>query len=324
MLLRLLTSSAEPSHGAAPTGVGVEYVSALPVLAKQVETAGGQMEQGIVGLSAQFAGIVQRIDAAVEASRLSGSSDGALMTTLNDGKQHLAQVVAALKSIQESRNALAAEVRGLAAHTADLRRMASEVEAIAFQTNMLALNAAIEAAHAGELGKGFAVVAHEVRTLSIAARDTGKNITEKIASINETLMQIAAANEAAVQRESAAVQESEQSIHTVLGRFSNIGKELAQSTNDLRTESEAIKQDIAGSLVHLQFQDRVGQILTHVREGLDDLHKLVLDGATPAEMRRYLDKMQASYTTIEEHRNYRGEAQVGATNSAPAQAATFF
>ena len=324
MPLRLLKSTAgsKPDTATANrTNAAAECLEVMPVLARQVETAAGQMESAIVGLSAVFSGIVERIDAALAASQLAGADDGVLMATLDEGKRHLAQVIEALKSIQDSRNALAAQVRDLASYTADLRRMASDVEMIAFQTNMLSLNAAIEAAHAGEVGKGFAVVAQEVRSLSVAARDVGKLITDRIGAINDNLGKILSANEASAARDATLTSELEQRIREVLGRFGSIGTQLASSTQELRTESAGIKQEIAGSLVHLQFQDRVGQILAHVSSSLKGIHDLASSpNPSTDEVRRYLERMKVTYTTDEQRRNHAGTA----TSAASSQDVTFF
>jgi methyl-accepting chemotaxis protein len=56
----------------------------------------------------------------------------------------------------------------------------SEIDGIAFQTNILALNAAVEAARAGEAGRGFAVVASEVRALSQRSAAAAREIKSLI------------------------------------------------------------------------------------------------------------------------------------------------
>jgi len=296
------------------------YAPALPILAKQVDTARAQMEEAIVALSERFAQIVQRIDSTLTASQ-SSKQDGDLAAILSTGKADLVAVIGALKEIHEARNTLADEIRGLAEHTEDLKRMAADVEMIAFQTNMLSLNAAIEAAHAGDAGKGFAVVAHEVRSLSRASRETGKRIAETVNSITHTLTSIARTNESVAVRETQAVRDSESRIHEVLDRFTNISGQLANSAEELRADSALIQGEIGQSLVHLQFQDRVGQILGHVSSTLQELPPLMERTATEACAAQFLETMARTYTTSEQHRNHQAAADV---SPAPSQAVTFF
>jgi methyl-accepting chemotaxis protein len=297
---------------------------ALPIWAKQIESARHQTESAIVALTARFDGIVNRLDRALGGAGGSDSGTKAIAEDAAEGERHLAEVIQALKLIQQSRDALAQDIRALVSHTEDLRKMSSDVESIAFQTNMLALNAAIEAAHAGAAGKGFAVVAQEVRALSEAARSTGKRISGTVGLISAALVEIGTKNERVSSRDQQAVADSQEHIRTVLERFSQRTTRLAETAQQSQRASEAIKDEVCESLVQLQFQDRVGQILQHVVDSMRQAEELP-DTAEPGgsvqeHVERHLDKMARTYTTEEQRRLHRGlESQVIAP-----QGVTFF
>lgn len=294
----------------AEDGVRETVVSeALPIWAKQIESARRQSEDAIVALTARFEGIVNRLDRALGGA---GADSGpkAIAEDAAQGERHLAEVVQALKLIQQSRNALAQDIRALVSHAEELRKMSSEVESIAFQTNMLALNAAIEAAHAGTVGKGFAVVAQEVRALSEAARSTGKRISGTVGLISSALVSIGTENERVSSRDQQAVTDSEDHIRTVLQRFNERTTDLAEVARQSQKASEAIKGEVCESLVQLQFQDRVGQIMQHVVDSMrqaDELPDTAEPGGNAQEhVQRHLDKMARTYTTEEQRRLHRG------------------
>jgi methyl-accepting chemotaxis protein len=189
---------------------------------------------------------------------------------------------------------------------------------------MLSLNAAIEAAHAGESGKGFAVVATEVRALSNAARDTGKQIMKKVGLINEALGQIGRSNEEVAARDDQAVQASDERIRCVLARFERSTAALTASAEQSHTESAAIKAEICESLVQLQFQDRVGQILSQVVASMNDLTTQTARSTSPAEAAQlateHAERMMSTYTTDEQRLNHQGIE----TTSVEQSAVTFF
>jgi len=206
-------------------------------------------------------------------------------------------------------------VRGLTGYNEELKSMAAGVAAIAAQTNLLALNAAIEAARAGEAGRGFAVVADEVRKLSSLSSETGKRMADKVEIINAAIQSVSSAAESSAAHDQEAVRTSEQSIENVLASFNNLASQLAQSSEVLRAESTGIHAEIADALVALQFQDRVSQILVHVRANLDELYQEIeryqqaRDGhgrVQPMNAADWLVAMEKTYTTNEQRSIHQG------------------
>jgi methyl-accepting chemotaxis protein len=305
------------------TASAAGVVRLLPIWSRQIETSRQQTEDAIVALTDRFSAIVQRIDAALN-THGTGSQPIESGNDAQRSRSDLALVIDALKAIQLSRNDLVGQIRVLTTYTAELQKMATEVDQIGFHTNMLSLNAAIEAAHAGESGRGFAVVATEVRALSNAARDTGKQITKKVALINEALAQIGRSNEEVAVRDDAAVQASDERIRCVLARFEHSTAALTASAQQSHTESAAIKEEICESLVQLQFQDRVSQILTQVVTSMNDLTTRTAQSTSAEEAAQlateHAERMMTSYTTDEQRLNHQGIE----TTSVGKSAVTFF
>ena len=285
-----------------------------PVWAGHIETSRTQMEQSISALSEQFAEIVDRLDATVDtASRTTSDIEdqgNGLVAVFARSETDLNQVLSSQVAAMDSMNAMLVNVEGLNQFTRQLEDMAMEVAKIAAQTNLLALNAAIEAARAGELGRGFAVVAKEFRMLSNQSGETGKRITEMVAVISQAITATCKSAQDSVQLEGNSMHSSEERIKGVLNGFRNVTDALVQSGDLLREESISIKTEIGHSLVALQFQDRVGQILSQVKNNVEQFplylaehqQKCLAAGAfEPLDADAFMAEMKKSYVMSDQH-----------------------
>ncbi|SCX51523.1 methyl-accepting chemotaxis protein [Pseudomonas sp. NFACC32-1] len=306
-------------------------LGAMPIWARQVESSRQQTETAIVSLTSRFTGISSRLEETVQASQLAagelaGNGSGGAVQVLAQSEGELVQVINSLKATQASRDETLAQVRNLTAYTGELRTMAADVAAIAAQTNLLALNAAIEAARAGEAGRGFAVVADAVRSLSSKSSETGQQMSAKVDIINTAITQLVQAASSGADQDSQSVSISEDSIQRVLERFKSVTGRLAESADLLQQESFGIRDELTEVLVSLQFQDRVSQILSHVRDNIEDLHVHIQqatqspDQAVPIDARQWLARMETTYATDEQRRNHHGDAGAQQTS----QEITFF
>ena len=323
-----LTADALTQHQANDVATGAKaslaqlnevLLGAMPIWAKQVESSRQQTETAIVELTSRFTGISERLQETVQASQqaageLDGQNADGALKVLAQSDSELSQVIDSLKATQASRDETLTQVRSLTAYTGELRTMAADVAAIAAQTNLLALNAAIEAARAGEAGRGFAVVADAVRSLSSKSSETGQQMSAKVDIINNAITQLVQAASSGADQDSHSVAESEQSIQHVLQRFQSITGRLAESADLLKQESYGIRDEMTEVLVSLQFQDRVSQILTHVRDNIDSLHTHLQqssqspDQAVAINAREWLARMESTYATDEQRRTHRGES----------------
>lgn len=300
-----------------------------PVWSGHIENSRSQMESAVSALTGQFAGIVDKLDRAVKVSDDSVGSGGGqarLLAVFDRSGQRLAEVVSSLEEANRGKAALVARVGQLGGFVQELRQMAADVAAIASQTNLLAVNAAIEAARAGEAGRGFGVLAQEVRKLSSMSGETGKRIADKVRLVSDAIVAAGEASQASSSADAASMQGAREVIDGVLHDLRQVADGLLQSTEVLKHESRGIQGEISGALVELQFQDRVSQMLTHVRENIVRLPDTLADHRrrwtdtgelAPVSADTLLAELQRSYAMADEHRVHhaRGKAPAAAAES---------
>ncbi|EYC51875.1 chemotaxis protein [Hylemonella gracilis str. Niagara R] len=297
----------------------------MPVWSGQIETSRGQMETAIAGLSMRFAGIVDRLNRATEMSEMSGDANAGLMGVFASSQQELDRVVVTLKSAMDSKSAMLARIKQLEQFTDELDAMAADVARIAQQTNLLALNAAIEAARAGEHGRSFSVVAQEVRTLSKLSGDTGKSMAVKVGVIGETIRSVCTSVEQSLAGETQSTQDCEATITAVLDKFREATDALLEASNVNREHRSYLQGEIGEALVHLQFQDRISQIMSHVRGNIDRMPVLLStqreiferdQNLTPIDAAGLLAELESTYAMAEERAIHAGTSQARLPNEA--------
>ena len=139
-------------------------------------------------------------------------------------------------------------------------------------------------------------------------------MVEKVNIINKAITAVIGAAERFSEEDTRSVAEAEKTIHRVLGNFKEVASGLTESSGILRRESEGIREEISDTLVYLQFQDRVSQILAHVRDNLGGLHARLKQyaaersggGSPTIDANAWLDEMALGYTTAEQRRNHGG------------------
>lgn len=275
--------------------------SLLPIWSRHIESARQQTEEAVEELACRFAGVVNELDKATQVSQqVTSSAENGLESVFNKANYSLENLVKTLDDAISERDQLLTQINGMAEFIAELEQMAQDVATIAGQTNLLALNAAIEAARAGDHGRGFAVVASEVRKLSQLSAETGDRMTTKVTYISNTIETTIAVAKEAQGRDHAMIEGSHVTIKDVLQNLRQYAQVLTGSANELTQANFSIKRDVEQTLVHLQFQDRIGQMLSHVRENINAVSQELKSSPGDFDVTRSLQELESSYAMAEE------------------------
>ncbi|KUL41406.1 methyl-accepting chemotaxis protein [Actinoplanes awajinensis] len=303
--------------GVPPDGGGQDLTrfagSVAPVWSAQIDSSRTQMESAVSQLTETFAGIVEHLDTVLTSS--SGVLDEGQGGAFDRSRERLGIVVGTLDDALTGKREALAELHSLLSLNEELRQMSGEVTRIASQTNLLALNAAIEAQRVGAAGAAFGVVALEVRQLADRSQNTSERMVEKVDRVAQAITAVLATAEASAEIEGNAVAHANGEVQAVLDDLMTMLGRIRDSSQGLEQAAVGIRGEISDSLVNLQFQDRVNQMLEHLRDNIGlfpDVAAAAASGAAPLDARVLLDELASRYTMAEEHQahNSGGPAKV--------------
>jgi methyl-accepting chemotaxis protein len=292
-----------------------------PVWSAQIDSSRSQMENAVGQLTETFAGIVENLDTVLTSS--TGVLDDSEGGAFDRSRERLGSVVGTLDSALTGKREALAELHSLLSLNEELRQMSAEVTRIASQTNLLALNAAIEAQRVGEAGAAFGVVALEVRQLADRSQNTSERMVEKVDKVAQAITAVLATAEASAEHEGNAVAHAHGEVQAVLNDLMAMLSKMRESSLGLEQAAVGIRGEISESLVNLQFQDRVNQMLEHLRDNiglLPDVAQAAANGVAPLDAQVLLDELAAHYTMVEEHQAH----QSGSATKVNESEITFF
>lgn len=289
--------------------------SVAPLWSANIDASRSQMEIAVNGLTEKFAGIVGLLDDVLSTTTI--NDQVGLGEVFRSSREALDEVVSALDRTLEQKQQTLLRMKTLVDLNDQMRQMTEDVARIASQTRLLALNTAIEAERAGDAGRTFGVVATEVRALADSSRDTGARIGRMVDQVSDAITHAFEVAEADALSEATLVTEANEKVRGVLDGLLHVVNELQDSSTNLSQTAEGIKGEIGESLVHFQFQDRIGQMLSHVSGGIDALPAAFgqaraagADDLEPIDVERLLAELVSSFTMVEE---LGGSAEVSAT-----------
>ena len=299
--------------------------AAFDALRDVVTGSSTDIEESTVGLSAQFAELVEnareqtrRIDGLVAMANEveAGGERMPLEEVTRLLSNTLEDVVTKIAMLSNRAVSMGHALDEVAGHIGAIEQCITRVDSINQQTNLLALNATIEAHRAGSAGQTFAIVASEVRELSKSTNELAKTMRTEIGSVAEGVRSGHALLQEVATVDLSANMRVKDRLNQLLVGLGNRSTTITDIMRQTSKASERIAADISTVITGMQFQDRNKQRLTHVVDALRILDessqalsvRAQAEGVAPAErselVTTWIDRLLNACTLNEVRRQF--------------------
>jgi methyl-accepting chemotaxis protein len=251
----------------------------LPVLSAQLRQTAAQVEEAVVEVCENFAGIAARTQASVTrtttflGNQASGPGERVDIETLIEASRRTLETLLNRLGRASEKSACAIEKLGaVELSRARIVKAIAGLANIATGNKILAVNARIQAAGLGTRGAGIAALANEI---SAHARETA-GIAQLVVAISDELSVALGSAMLDVEETASAdqvsLQSSRQDVERTISQFRTTLESTRQFIGAMVIEGETLSSDIFGAVRSLQFQDRTNQRISHVIDEIDRMH----------------------------------------------------
>ncbi|WP_406851100.1 chemotaxis protein [Herbaspirillum huttiense] len=285
----------EPVMAAVPAGA-VESTAplaelvreVLPVWQGNVQLARAQTQSAIDGLTARFVGIHERLGGALDPAR--HSANGEILQTVQHAAEQLGAIASALEGMLASRQVLVTKFDSLMAANDEIRRLAQQNEQLAGQTGVTDL------------------LSDEQSWQELAERsaENSRQIAARAKSARQQIMAAIGATGDAADTEGIA-ENSRAVIDQIIADFRHSAMKLTTTMETLEDEGREVDREVCDILVHLQFQDRISQILDHVQQDILRLRSAAAEARALPSPQQWLTDLEKTYTTQEQRQMHAGQ-----------------
>jgi methyl-accepting chemotaxis protein len=196
--------------------------------------------QRIAAAAEQMKGSVQ------EVKRYSDSIDEGATSSLSVAQQvsaNLGKAVDAFDNIKNSVCENSEKLSTLSKFTIQIKEIAEQIKAIAFQSNLLSMNASVEAARAGTHGAGFGVIAQEIHMLSGRSEDAIAKIATLVRGFETEVKDI----KTSMGNSESIVNEGQESISAVNEKMDNMVTQFEKVSANTSQISQALAEQTSAS-----------------------------------------------------------------------------
>lgn len=153
----------------------------------------------------------------------------------------------------------------------------SNVEMITKQTNLLSLNAFIEAARSGEAGRGFQVVATEMRNLSQSSAKLNEQIRIQVEKSKKIVHETRDVVNEMAMRDMGSLNEARDSSDMLFAKLAVMNEHISNNLSQVSEITRGIDRSVGLAVQSLQFEDIVGQLLTHAERELSEQDNMLVE-----------------------------------------------